>query len=281
MDTRRELQLNRKQLDVYHRKVGENVLWAAYDPSHTVIDNVYNEPGTRVYTTPVEVQTLWINLTEGGKRLDDERYDVRDHLNLAVSVEALRNAGIPDIFDDPIRVFDIFQYWSRSWAIVDYEILGRFRQEDSSTIAILASEIDLPGDYPFEPNTFAGTQVPSLGNAVNTLRHGFGPPPNTLGIDGDFYVDLSQTAAITMYGPKGQITLGVWPTPPTIVGIYTFTQTTPATTWTIVHNLGHFPAGVSVRLSSGANIEPSRVDVDVNTTVLTFSGPYSGTAELM
>lgn len=39
----------------------------------------------------------------------------------------------------------------------------------------------------------------------NTILNGSGPPANSLGIDGDFYID---TAAETLYGPK---TGGAWP----------------------------------------------------------------------
>lgn len=150
MDSRRELIGIRKQLDQYHRTIGENVWWATYDQVNTTEDDVYNEPGFRVYKTPVSVQTLWINLVEGGKRLDDERLDVKNHLSFAVSTEALRNAGVPDVFADDMRIFDIIKYWDRFWSITDWEIMGRFQSRDSSTIAIVANEIDVPGDYPFE-----------------------------------------------------------------------------------------------------------------------------------
>lgn len=63
--------------------------------------------------------------------------------------------------------------------------------------------------------------------------------------------------------------------------VFTFSQPTPAPTWTIAHNLGHYPAGLTVRLLSGEIVEPERSDLDVNTLNLTFIIPAAGVAELV
>jgi hypothetical protein len=146
---RRELTKIRTQLDRYGRKIGEPMLWAAYNPTLTLPDAVYNEPGLRAYYVPVYVATLWSNVTESGKRLDDERYDVKNQLNVTVSAEALRNAGVPRIFSDDERIFDLIRYWDRTWSVIDFDILARY-QGDSSIINVAAAEVDPRGDYPFE-----------------------------------------------------------------------------------------------------------------------------------
>lgn len=64
-------------------------------------------------------------------------------------------------------------------------------------------------------------------------------------------------------------------------GVYTHTQDVSDTTWTITHNLGHYPAGITVRLLSGEIVEPDRDDLDINTTVLTFGRTAAGLAELI
>lgn len=151
MQTRRELHHIRKELDWYHRSIGETIMWASYDAGNSEADDVYNEPGGRSYRTAVPVQTLWINVTEAGKRIDEERFDNRNQVSLAVAVHAFRNAGVPDVLNDNERVFDVFKYWGRVWSVQDYEIIARFPQEDSSTIGIQAVEVDLRSDYPFEP----------------------------------------------------------------------------------------------------------------------------------
>ncbi len=63
--------------------------------------------------------------------------------------------------------------------------------------------------------------------------------------------------------------------------VYEHTQTTPDTAWTVAHNLGHYPAGVSVILLSGESVIPSRDDLDVNTMLLTFGIPAAGVAEVI
>lgn len=63
--------------------------------------------------------------------------------------------------------------------------------------------------------------------------------------------------------------------------LYQHTQSVVATQWTIPHNLGHYPAGVAVRLNSGDIVIPDRDDLDINTVVLSFIVPAAGIAELV
>ena len=58
-----------------------------------------------------------------------------------------------------------------------------------------------------------------------------------------------------------------------------YVQNTPATTWTITHGLGRYPDVVVVD-TAGNKIEPGINYPDLNTVVLVFSAPTSGTAEL-
>lgn len=61
---------------------------------------------------------------------------------------------------------------------------------------------------------------------------------------------------------------------------FTFTQATPLAVWVIDHNLGHRP-DVDVYSQSGQLV---RCDVDhptVNRTVLSFSIPFVGSANLI
>ena len=73
-------------------------------------------------------------------------------------------------------------------------------------------------------------------------------------------------------------------TPPiaTSAGSYTHTQSTPSSTWTIVHGLGYNPAGVKVWDSANEEWEPASVSYpDLNTVVLDFAGNiFSGIAKL-
>jgi len=60
---------------------------------------------------------------------------------------------------------------------------------------------------------------------------------------------------------------------------YVFTQSTPASTWTINHNLGHVPS-VEVFDSGSQEIEADVTHPTVNRTVIVFSVPLSGFARL-
>lgn len=58
---------------------------------------------------------------------------------------------------------------------------------------------------------------------------------------------------------------------------YTHSQGVAATTWTVVHNLGKFPA-VTVVDSAGTTVEGTVDHIDINTLTINFAVPFSGTA---
>ncbi len=154
MDPRRELSYINQNLDEYSYSVGEWVYWAAFDPDHSVMNTVYDEAGDRAYFTPIRVQTLWINKVEAGKRFQGggaERYDVYDHLTAAVSLNAIRNFGIPVPTDDFKRIYDVLKYRNLYWGIDDWEYIGRLAHDDV-VIGIRAQQIQPSADFPFEPD---------------------------------------------------------------------------------------------------------------------------------
>jgi len=62
-------------------------------------------------------------------------------------------------------------------------------------------------------------------------------------------------------------------------GFFTFTQASPASTWTITHNLGYQP-NISVVDSGGSQVEGETVWSSPNSLTITFSGAFSGVAYL-
>ena len=58
---------------------------------------------------------------------------------------------------------------------------------------------------------------------------------------------------------------------------FQYTQSTPASTWTINHNLGKIPA-ITIMDSSGNVVEGDCQNVSINQAILTFSGAFSGIA---
>jgi len=60
---------------------------------------------------------------------------------------------------------------------------------------------------------------------------------------------------------------------------FSYTQSSPSATWTIVHNLGRNP-DVTVIDSSGSEIEGDVSYTNINQVVVSFTAAFSGTAEL-
>jgi len=63
-------------------------------------------------------------------------------------------------------------------------------------------------------------------------------------------------------------------------GNYTHIQSAPSTTWTVVHNLGYHPGGVSVIDSAGTKVYGDITHISVNQLVINFSAGFSGKAYL-
>lgn len=81
-------------------------------------------------------------------------------------------------------------------------------------------------------------------------------------------------------GPEGpQGPPGPQGTPGTGSGSYVHTQNTPATVWTITHNLD-FQPNVTVVDSAGSEVEGEIDYVDGSTVQVTFSAAFGGTAYL-
>jgi hypothetical protein len=78
-------------------------------------------------------------------------------------------------------------------------------------------------------------------------------------------------------GPQGAT--GPQGVPGASGGFFTFTQASPASTWTIAHSLGYRP-NISVVDSAGSQVEGNTVWTDINNLTITFSGAFSGVAYL-
>lgn len=113
------------------------------------------------------------------------------------------------------------------------------------------------------------------------------------GIDVDQPAPGSAVVAVTLSDDPGQVLsfdadgqlLGLGgaagpPGPPG--GAYAHTQATPATVWTITHDLGYDPGGVLVITTDGDTLDDYGVQVMTRGAVLrlSFDLPFSGTAYL-
>jgi hypothetical protein len=119
------------------------------------------------------------------------------------------------------------------------------------------------------------------------ILNGSGAPQDTLGINGDFYLDLSIDSGrpkYHLYGPKAN---NSWPeeyvdlfTLPE--SIYVHTQNTPSTSWVIDHNLGFFPNVTAVDTVSPIpnQIEGNVIYNNLNRVTIMFSAGVDGRAYL-
>lgn len=147
--------------------------------------------------------------------------------------------------------------------------------EENPIISVNAEQVTIEA---VEETTYinigvAGPQGPRGTGILN----GVGAPSNSLGIIGDFYLNVSN---MNLYGPK---TSSGWGTPVDLVGNnelgYVHTQNTPSNTWNITHGLGFVP-NITVVDSGGNVVEGSYNYPNNNSVVLTFNGVLSGKAYL-
>jgi hypothetical protein len=105
------------------------------------------------------------------------------------------------------------------------------------------------------------------------VLHGSGVPSNSLGTDGEFYID---TVLNRMYGPK---TNGQWTTSVNLGGTYVHMQGVPSSTWVINHNLEYYPS-VEIVNSAGVAVIGDYQYVNANTVIANFTDPFAGKAYL-
>lgn len=108
---------------------------------------------------------------------------------------------------------------------------------------------------------------------------GTGLPTDDVGIDGDFYIDTSDSSAV--YGPKVD---GAWPTSPLgrfsqFTQRHIFTQGSASATWSINHSLGGYPS-VTVVNSTGTVVVGTVTYISTSEIQIDFTAPFSGTAYL-
>lgn len=102
-----------------------------------------------------------------------------------------------------------------------------------------------------------------------------GQDPRTFGLDDLTDVDLNSPAAGEVLKYDGS----KWVDGTDEGAAYVFTQATPATTWTINHNLGHVPS-VEVFDSGSQEVDADVSHPNLNQTVIVFSVPLAGFARL-
>lgn len=114
------------------------------------------------------------------------------------------------------------------------------------------------------------------GDRGYSLYLGSAVPSNSLGLDGDTYI---QTPSNLVYTKSS----GVWQSPETLISkaswSYTHEQQSNQYVWTINHNLGYKPS-VDIIDNGGNSIEGDISYTDTNSLTITFTSLVSGFAYL-
>lgn len=105
------------------------------------------------------------------------------------------------------------------------------------------------------------------------ILSGSGAPSNSLGIDGEFYID---TDVNKIYGPKDN---GIWPEPVSLGGTYVHNQDISSSTWSINHGLDYYP-NVEIVDSAGTSVVGDVQYLDQNNIIINFTDPFAGKAFL-
>jgi hypothetical protein len=59
---------------------------------------------------------------------------------------------------------------------------------------------------------------------------------------------------------------------------YEHDQSAPSSTWTVVHNLGYRPGGVSIEDTLGRDVEGEIAHINTNSLTISFLAPFAGKA---
>jgi hypothetical protein len=81
-----------------------------------------------------------------------------------------------------------------------------------------------------------------------------------------------EVSDIGLPGPKGDAGISG--------GHYVHTQSVPSASWTITHDLGYYPGGVSIVDSGGTKVYGDVTFISQSTLVVTFNAAFSGKAYL-
>jgi len=150
------------------------------------------------------------------------------------------------------------------------------QEQESNTVtaqdiinAVTVSELDSNA-----VTVVAATFVNDAG-ASSKLLYSTGAPSNTIGSEGDFYID---TQMGYLYGPKGETQ---WSGDPLalIPKRNVFNQEAASASWTLNHNLGGYPS-VTVVDSAGTVVIGEVTYIDDETVQIEFEQPFSGYAYL-
>lgn len=149
MDDRRELAHVFRQYDRFTQGMGEEVEWFELDVAASTMHAVYDEPGNRIYKTPVRVTMIQIDETEPVEMSGHEGRHSTGSIRASVTAQALREAGITATHGSAPQHMNDVLYWNgRYFGVSSFQIRGRIRGD--VVIGISAVEVMEFEEYVFD-----------------------------------------------------------------------------------------------------------------------------------
>jgi hypothetical protein len=156
MDTRRELSLIRKQYRDYHKRTGEFITWfsfISFGANGSSYDDVYDEgpagSGGKKYKKGIPIPIIQITETEDTKRAIPEGRQPVQVVNVVLSIDDMRDAGVPDTFEYQRHLNDMFFYDARYYQVTMYRVRGRAK--DDVLVVIEGIEVYVDDEMPNDP----------------------------------------------------------------------------------------------------------------------------------
>lgn len=147
-------------------------------------------------------------------------------------------------------------------------------------------------DIAVTENTVTISDTGQPGPRGNSVLHGYGAPADTLGVEGDFYLDIEIVSGRPKYHLYGPRTYDQgWPivtnglkyvdlfTLPESFYVYTGNENVASGEWVIDHNLGFHPS-VTVVTDTGDVVEGEIRYNSLNRVTIYFNGSFAGKAYL-
>jgi hypothetical protein len=132
VDMRREHMIRERLFREREQSFETYVHWLVFDHGTSERDTIYDESGEKRYRKRANVPILWWYDDEGGDRLTGEGRTLLRVMNIAVTVAALRNAGIDPESDDRVNDLVLFRGWY--WEVTEFTLTSQ------STVASPTSE---------------------------------------------------------------------------------------------------------------------------------------------
>ena len=138
MDVRRELDIINKHFRRHHKVANETVVWYEFNilgsaSVNSIYDDVYDEgirgTGGKSYKDGVIIPIMLGSENEDQKRAIPEARQPVQTMDIFASIKDMRDAGISTPYEYRDHLNDLFLYDGRYYAVYDYKVRGRLKDD--------------------------------------------------------------------------------------------------------------------------------------------------------